>query len=522
MNEVIALTGITGSMGSEVIIKLMESPYNFRVRAVIFEKEKRIPSYVKKVLKKYKNRIYAFYGDIAKYEDCIKLLDGASYCIHCGAMIPPKSDHNSEQTYFSNYVGTKNLVDAIIEKGNNIKFVNISTVAVYGNRSYPHFYGRVGDPVISSDYDNYSMYKIKAERYVLESGLNHFVSLRQTGILHKSMFTNNLKDGLMFHTSWNCVLEWTTDLDSAVLCNNLVERDLQGKLDGFWQRVYNIGGGESSRFSGYETLDTGFSLLGRSAKEFFKPNWNAYRNFHGMWYLDSDELNDYLDFRHETFNDYWKRMKKKYWYFSLGRILPPSWISFFAFKRLFKNTNAPMYWVNNNIEGRIVAFYGSKEKFDEIGTDWSKFNLFCEGKLPDGTEIDYPSTKNKQYAYDHNLVLSHGYDESKSDNEIDYDDLEGAAIFRGGHCLSKHFKKGSLFQKVAWECHEGHRFESNAFTILKGGYWCPLCAEPKPWKYGVLAKNSPFYAQIYYDTHTKEEEDYVYPFSKDEDNFIED
>jgi len=105
--------------------------------------------------------------------------------------------------------------------------------------------------VISSDYDTYSANKLKAERYVLDSGLKKFVVLRQTAVLHKYMFANNLKDGLMFHTSWNCPLEWVTDADSGVLCKNLVERDIADKLDGFWNKIYNIGGGESCRVSGF-------------------------------------------------------------------------------------------------------------------------------------------------------------------------------------------------------------------------------------------------------------------------------
>ena len=181
-----------------------------------------------------------------------------------------------------------------------------------------------------------------------------------------------------------------------------------------------------------------------------------------------------------------------------------------------------MYLVNHDIKGRIQAFYGGKEKFDEIGTDWNKFNLLCEGKTNDGSTIDYLAMKQTQYAYDNNMVLDHGYDESKKDDELDYNDFEKAATFRGGHCLSKDYQPGSLFRKVKWVCHEGHEFEANPFTILKGGYWCPECSEPSPWKYGKLAKHSKFHAQVYYDTHTKEEEDLVYPFEGEDENFIED
>ena len=520
MKNVIALTGATGAMGGEVLLSLMRSPENFKVRCILFEAEKKIPAFVKKTLKKYKDRIFAFRGDIARFEDCEKLLDGADYLIHCASLIPPKSDHNPKGTYLSNFIGTKNLVDAVIAGGNKVAFVHVATVAMYGNRSYPHVWGRVGDPVISSDYDCYSLYKLKAERYVLDSGLEKFVSLRQTAVLHKYMFANNLKDGLMFHTCWNSPLEWVTDVDSGILCKNLVERDIKGGLDGFWNRIYNIGGGKDCRVTGFETLNDGFySLMGVGLKKFFKPNWNAARNFHGVWFYDSDELESFLHFRSETNAMFWARMKKKYPYFKLARLVPPAVISKFAFKRLFKNTNSTMYWINHDKAGRIKAFYGSKENFEKIGTDWNKYPLLCEGRLEKGV-IDYDEIKSRDFA--NKVLLNHGYDESKPLIQLTFEDLDEAAAFRGGKCLEINYKPGDIYKKIEWCCHEGHVFKSSPYTILKGGYFCPTCCEPKPWRYGALAKDIPFYAQVYFDTHSPEEVDDVYPLSDDEDKFIED
>lgn len=518
--KIVALTGVTGAMGGEALLSLMQSPDNLKVKCIVFDEEMKIPSFVKKTIKKYRKRIELFRGDLANYNDCVRLVDGADYVIHCAAKIPPKSDHDPEGTYLCNYVGTKNLVDAIIASEKpDTPFVHISTVAVYGNRSYPHVWGRVGDPVISSDYDTYSANKLKAERYVLDSGLKKFVVLRQTAVLHKYMFANNLKDGLMFHTSWNCPLEWVTDADSGVLCKNLVERDIADKLDGFWNKIYNIGGGESCRVSGFETIDGCFTyLVGTGAKKFFKPNWNITRNFHGVWYYDSDELENYLQFRSESFDGFWTRMHKKYRVFKLGKYAPSPLISKLAIKRLFKNTNAPAYWLKHGKEGRIKAFFGSREKFDAIGTDWNKFPLLCEGKLENGEAINYNGLKDINNAKP--LLLDHGYDESKPLESLDFDDLNNAADFRGGKCLSTDYKAGNLYGKIKWQCRDGHEFTSSPYTVLKGGHWCPQCCQPAPWRYGSLAKDIPFYAQVYFDTHTKDEVDDVYPLSDNEDDFI--
>ncbi len=514
--KTIALTGVSGAMGGEVLKSLLQSENNFKIRCILYSGEKRIPKFTAKLLKKYRKRIYKFKGDIACKEDCERLLDGADYLIHCAALIPPKSDHDPHGTYLSNFIGAKNLVDTIIEKGNNIPLVHIATVAVYGNRSYPHIWGRVGDPIISSDYDTYSMYKLKAERYVLDSGLNKFVSLRQTAVLHKYMYANNLKDGLMFHTSWNCPLEWVTDVDSGILCKNLIERDLEGRLENFWNAVYNIGGGEKCRVTGFETIDDCFATMGLKTKKIFKPNWNIPRNFHGVWFYDSDKLNDYLDFRTETNEIFWKRMSRKYPIFRLAKIVPSALVSKLVVQRLFKNTNAPKYWIKHRIDGRVKAFYGSYENFEKIGTDWKKFPLLCEGKTENG-EVDYAELKDISNAKP--LLLNHGYDESKPLSSLTFDDLEKAAAFRGGRCLSKDYKAGGIYKKVKWQCRDGHEFESAPHTVLKGGYWCPHCCEPKPWRYGALA-DIPFYGQLYFDTHTGDEVNDVYPLSEDEDDFI--
>lgn len=515
MKITVALTGTTGAMGGEALKALAELSPDINIRCIIYEAEKKIPSFVKKTLKKYKERIFYFKGDIARYDDCVKLIEGADYVINCASLIPPKSDHNPVGTYLSNFIGTKNIVDAVKSCGRekDIKYVHIATVALYGNRTYPHVWGRVGDPVISSDYDIYSLYKLKAERYVLESGLKNFVSLRQTATLHKYMFANNLKDGLMFHTAWNTPLEWVTDADSGRLCARIVERDRNGSLNGFWNAVYDIGGGESCRQTGFESMDDAFKLLNRGTKSFFKPDWNITRNFHGVWYYDSDVLDDYLDFRRQSCADYWKSMGKKYRYFKLGALLPSSLVSKLFIQRLFKSTNAPKYWLKHNKEGRIKAFFGSREQYESIGSDWNKFPLLCENSY---NNVDYNALKDIKNA--DKYLLDHGYDENKGLENLNTDDLKQAAKFRGGECLSAY--SGKPHEKLLWRCREGHEFESTPYTVLKGGYWCPCCCEPKPWRYGSLAKNIPFYAQVYYDTHTKDEENDVYPLSDDEDDFL--
>ena len=57
---------------------------------------------------------------------------------------------------------------------------------------------------------------------------------------------------------------------------------------------------------------------------------------------------------------------------------------------------------------------------------------------------------------------------------------------------------------LEWECQFGHRFQASPALILQGGHWCPECL-PMPWNYDAIAKGNPFFAQVYYPFHSKEE-----------------
>ena len=319
----------------------------------------------------------------------------------------------------------------------------------------------------------------------------------------------------MFHTVWNGALEWVTDVDSGILCRKIVEKDTLGELDGFWNKIYNIGGGIDCRVTGFESFDGGFRLMGNGVKKFFKPNWNITRNFHGGWFYDSDALEKVLGYRTETNEDFWKRMGKKYGYFKLAKIVPSSVISSLAIKRLFKNTNSPAYWLKHGKEGRVRAFFGGRAKYESIPTKWENYHLLCEGKLEDGSNVDYMALKDSKNAKP--MLLNHGYDDKKPVSKWTLKDLQDAAAFRGGKCLSTGYD-GTPYDKVLWECRDGHKFAMNPYTVLKGGYWCNCC-EPKPWRYGEIA-DIPFYGQVYFDSHDETETDNTYPLTDHEEDFI--
>ena len=82
--------------------------------------------------------------------------------------------------------------------------------------------------------------------------------------------------------------------------------------------------------------------------------------------------------------------------------------------------------------------------------------------------------------------------------------MKQAAIFRGGRCVSENMIKGDMATPLEWECQFGHRFTASPALVLLGGHWCPDCF-PTPYNFDAIAKSNPFFAQVWYASHDKDE-----------------
>lgn len=510
MKTVIALTGADGNMGREVTRELLNID-GVTVRALVLDTA-RGRKFIRKEKKLGGDRFEAVIGNIADITKCLELVKGADYVINCAAVIPPRSDKQPEKAVECNLDGVVALLDAIKRQEKEPRLIHISTVALYGNRSYLHPWGRVGDPLLPSVYDVYAASKLKGERLVLESGLKYWAVLRQTAMLHERMLMDNISDGLMFHTCFNTPLEWSTAQDSGLLIRRIIERDLKDENEKFWRRVFNIGGGADSRKTGYDTFEEGFALIGGSAEKFMKPGWNTIRNFHGMWFYDGQELEEMFSYQRQNFSDYWKWILKTHGYYKLGKIVPPSILRRIVIQRLLKDNNAPQRWIADGDRGKVKAYFGSEENVLNRPKNWSEYYVIAKGRVADG-DLDYENLRDIDKVKENGLLLSHGYDETKPENELDLDDMKKAAAYRGGKCLSESMVKGDLYTPLLWECCDGHKFSATPYTVLKAGHWCAEC-QPGVWDYDRLAKKMPFYAQIWYDSHARGE-NYRYFYTAD-------
>lgn len=478
----VLLTGATGNMGSEGLKKLYadKEKYHIVVFAMQVAKDK-------KKLAKYthSDSVSVVWGDLTNYNDVKRAVDGVDIVLHVGGMVSPLADYQPELTMKVNVGAVQNIIRAIKAQENpdSIKMVYIGSVAQTGDRNAPIHWGRTGDPIKISVYDNYAISKTIAEREVIESGLKYWVSLRQTGLLHPDILKN--LDPIMFHEPVNGVFEWVTASDSGRLLARVCDKDVP---DEFWRRIYNIGGGEKFRTTYREFMEKSFGALGiKDFKKAMELNWFATRNFHGQWYADSDELEKYLHFRSDSIDDFIEELKQNVsLILKLARFIPSFILKHFVFKPVANKPSGPLNWIKNNNNDRISAFFGSKEKWEAIPS-WDEVKL----KPPSGKPIR----------------LNHGYDESKPKTELDIEDMKKAAEFRGGKCLSGTMVKGDLYSKLKWQCAYKHSFEATPALVLLAGHWCPECL-PAPWNYDDEAKRNPFFAQVWVPLHDAGESNY--------------
>ncbi|MHA1300194.1 MAG: NAD-dependent epimerase/dehydratase family protein [Candidatus Helarchaeota archaeon] len=488
----VLLTGASGSMGGEAFKELMVRWRKFSPVLLLLPNK-----YEKRLFKKYEGGkslpvgktgvvehegMKIVWGDLTNYDDVYEAVKGVDFVLHPAAIIPPAADHNPELAEKVNVGSVKNLITAIKEQPNNgddIRFVAVSSIAIYGDRLPPIHRIRVGDPIKPSVYDFYALTKVKVEREIIESGLKYWAILRQTFIAIPNAL--DLMDPIMFHQPINTCLEMISKEDAGyglIECLNCP--------DEFYGKVYNMSGGPKCRFIYINMIKRMMKLLGMGDyKKIMDRNWFALRNFHCGFYEDSEILNEYLGHWNDTIEDYYEQVKESApWYINLGKVVHKGLIKKLFMEKLATGNDGTLHWVKSNIKGRISAFFGSKEKWEAI-PDW-------DANLQDINNIE-------------GYLLDHGYDDTKKDDELTIDDAKKAAKFRGGECLST--KLVDMRTKLKWKCAFGHEFEGSPYLILRAGHWCPECAAP-PWIYDKIAKKNPFLAQAYYTNHDKDENNF--------------
>ena len=490
---VVFMTGAGGGMGFESFKQMLpDLGKTYDMVILVRESEKN-----HKMFDPYNNQngLSIVYGDLLNEADVERCVEMSDMVLHIAAFVSPQADYYPKKAMQNNYGSVVNLTNAIKKCGkeDTYKFVYIGTVAETGDRMPPIHWGRVGDPIKPSMFDYYAVSKVAAERYVIESGLKYWVSLRQTGIMGPAMA--KIRDAIQFHNCLFNVLEYCSDRDSGRAMRNLAAFDADGNLDeSFWGHIYNIGGGESCRVSTYDMYMAMYGVLGfKNLDTVIEPKYTATRNFHGQYYLDSDKLEQYLHFRSDSMQYFYDAyLKELGGAVTAGKVITKlpggqklmGSIIKSTFNKLLDSEHGTRHWIDEKMEDHIDAYWGSRKAWEALPDKVSDMEAFTD--------------------WDTVVHIDHGYDESKPEEELDYNDMKGAAEFRGGKLLSETMTTGDWRTKLQFSCAFGHKFEASPRLILEGGHWCPEC-ERASWNYGERAKRNPFFAQVWNPLHDADE-----------------
>ncbi|MBP2266330.1 nucleoside-diphosphate-sugar epimerase [Pseudarthrobacter sp. PvP004] len=466
----IFLTGATGHWGQYILREFARRADRFDVLALVLPTPKDTG-----VIRKFEDmeNLNVVYGDVTDYSTVLSCVADADYVLHTGAVVSPYADDHPELAHAVNVGGARNVIRAVKSQPDPdaVRLVTIGTVAQSGDRNPPNHWGRIGDPLRVSHYDEYGQSKVIAERELIDSGLKNFVSLRQTGIFHPGML--EIRDPIMTHSPFAGVLEWVSVEDASRLLANICE---EGVPEDFWGNIYNIGGGESWRLTNWELQTSIGAAMGvKDIRKWYDRNWFATGNFHGFWFTDSDVLESLVPFRQDTFGDAMNRaIAAAPAGVRLAGKIPAPLIKHLVMKPLTVKPRGTMAMIANNDTAKINAYFGSRQEWENIG-DWSTF---------------WPPRASREPQF-----LDHGYDEAKDSAAWTVADIKGAADFRGGCLVSTSMTTGDIATPLAWECAAGHSFQGSPRLILTAGHWCPECIQ-NPADYPNQATANKFLAQL--------------------------
>ena len=497
------LTGATGTMGYAGMREILRYPERYELKILARKSEKNV-SLLTPLMAEHSN-LEVVWGDLTKYEDVLKGVTGSDIVLHVGGMVSPQADYRPKATRKTNLSAAENVTKAVLAQGedNQPKVVYIGSVAQMGDRREPLHWGRAGDPICVSAYDHYGLTKVQAERMITDSGIKKWVSLRQSGILYPAILKNY--DPIMFHVPIRGVLEWATVEDSG----RLLERVCRDEVpEEFWNRYYNIGSGAEYRLSNYEFECLLLDAIGcPKPEQIFEAKWFTTRNFHGMWYLDGDKLEEMLHFRANVpVKEYFKQMAQseslpagiKFASKTGIAKLVPHCVKLAMWVMANSKEHGTQWWIKKlkveslklKVSKRIAAYYGSLEAYEAI-PDWKHLDV----------------RHNSEEA----VLLDHGWDESKDVDELTDEELQKAAAWRGGKWLGNDM----------WEDAEGRQFKAGRRLVLLGGHWSPYdmpypyADEPKEkqvsWHWDEVAKKNPFFAQLWAPLHDKDEDNVYGP-----------
>ena len=272
----ILITGGAGKIGYNLVLKLLDSKYNITVLDLKSKKSE-------KTLSKVADKIKIVYGDIEDKNLVMDLVKKNDIVVDYAGIMPPFANIDSSIANSTNYVGTKNIVDAILEVNPDCIYYYMSFISVYGTSDKKQRRITV-DTESNHPEDPFSVSLIRSEDYI-RSNLKKYVIMRMPIVLTKKNYFIN-------HMAFDRRFDF---IDTSDL-NDIVIGLLRTKKS--FGKTYNISGFKANSNIFYLNL----------YKSCGKLKYVINRDYYGD-YDDFEEVEDIVKIKYTTANSYFKKLK---------------------------------------------------------------------------------------------------------------------------------------------------------------------------------------------------------------------
>ena len=298
----ILVTGAGGTVGLQVI-RFLLSEGKYEITALELKNRQ-----VYRRLKPFRKRINIVYGDVNDEAIVDALVKDHDVVIHLAGVLPPLANIREELCDEIDFNGTKTIVDAIKNYNPECYLLYASSTSVYGKQEdYKNINIKTSND-IDEDYDYYSKYKLKCEKYI-RSSIKNFSIFRLAYILGDPG-----PEGLIYNVPLDCDMEVLSAEDAGYAFVSAI--DFKRKLN---KKTFNVSGGEKFRTYYRDYLVHVFSTYGLSLK--FIASWMmAEKNYCGGYYTDGDDLEEILHFRSKNLDVYYNTLSK--YRYKLSRFIP--------------------------------------------------------------------------------------------------------------------------------------------------------------------------------------------------------
>lgn len=285
----VLVTGASGSIGLNVI-KYLLSEGKYEITALDLKNKKSI-----KNLKKYSKRINIVYGDVTDSVLIDALIKDHDYVIHLAGVMPPLSEYSKKIGELIEYNGTENIIKAINYYNEKCFLIYASTTSLYDNS----LSGDVKEKIKESELNNYSLYKYKTEK-LIKSKLKNYTIFRLPLVLNE---INHVP--FIFNVKKNLLVEVTTNVDAAYAFVKAIP--YKEELN---KKIFNIGLGKEGRVLYDEILRNILKYNGISMKYILSRTFLE-KNYKSPILVDSDDLEEIINYRHDSLYNYYKRLDRK-------------------------------------------------------------------------------------------------------------------------------------------------------------------------------------------------------------------